>query len=217
MSEVDVVAPGFAVGTGDETLLKRDVSLDMPTFTSLLPRAAALRDQAEITHADIEDLHHDTQIATLDEQTDRFARQQPQDILESLSADVGLSWATIARMVGVSGTAVRKWRRGEPVTAENRRSIARAMALISMIGQYPIHDPASWLEMRISDDSSLTPLDLYDAKRVNLLLDHAARRQGPAAILESFDPDWRTKYPSDERFAVVIAPDGHRAIVERRD
>jgi hypothetical protein len=153
----------------------------------------------------------------LDERTTAIAQREPRELLDELATAWGLSWAAIARLVGVSSAAVRKWRRGESITGDHRRGIARVVAFLESVTQCvnPLSDVASWLEMRISDDTDYSALDLYAAGQLDLVLDLAAQAIGAHEALDEFDPTWREK--ADRRFAVVDAPDGLPAIVEVDD
>jgi len=215
MSEIDTLFVETAA-TAAGTSVIRKVPEARPTYASISRQAAALRDEVELTGNDVKQLHRETVQGALDERTALIGLREPMELIEELGSERGLSWSTLARLVGVTGTAIRKWRRGEQITPQNRRRLARAHAFVEMLtGPYPVGDPASWLEMPISDEASLTPIDLYAANRMDLLFEFAGRRMGAHAVLDAFDPEWRTGYVTDERFAVVQAPDGHPSIVER--
>lgn len=203
-------------GTAADTSVIVSFPTARPTaYESLSRRAAALRDEVELTHNDVKELHHETVSAALDERTAVIAMADPAELLESLGTEGGLSWTTVARLVGVTPTAVRKWRRGEQITPQNRHRLARACALLEMLRPYAVADPASWLEMHISQDAVVTPVDLFGAGRADLIFELAGRRTNPHAVLDAYEPDWRTRYGVDDRFGVVEAPDGQLSIVQR--
>jgi hypothetical protein len=119
-------------------------------------------------------------------------------------------------MIGVTPTAIRKWRRGEQITGLNRQRLALLLAFLELLkSPFPIPDPASWLDMPLSADATLTPADLYAANRRDLLVDFASRRQGAHAVLDAYDGEWRTRYAVDSRFEVVRAPDGELSLAEK--
>ena len=119
----------------------------------------------------------------------------------------------------MSPTAVRKWRRGETIGPSSRRSLARAATFLQMLDEHslPITEVGTWLEMPLSDESTLTAVDIYAGGRVELLLDFAARRLGAHAVLDAFDANWRERHLADMRFAVEVAEDGDVSIVEREN
>lgn len=213
MAETPFASTG-ATASGTSALRVPQVA--PPTFATLAQRAALLRDRVTLTQDDVTHLHRETQLGELDERTAIVALQESSELLDALAMRLGLSWATLARMVGVSDTAIRKWRRGEPVAAENRRRLARATAFLQMLADvFPVEDPGSWLEMRISEDSTVRAVDVYAEGRPDLLFELVGRRLTPQQVLDAFDPEWRQNYGRDERFTVIPASDGEMAIVER--
>src|SRR5262245_59725114 len=124
MSEQTYGRDATAGGTG---ALRRPEPTLPPTFAPLVKRTALLRDRVQLTQSDVLELQRSVQITDLDERASRVAVQEPGDLLDALATEFGLSWTTIARMVGVTDAAVRKWRRGEPIAPENRRRLARGV------------------------------------------------------------------------------------------
>lgn len=206
---------GSEQATAASTTTLRTPDAPATTYASLVRDTGQLRDRAQLTQADIVELHQTSQLGLLDERAAIVALQDTSDLLEALASE-GLSWTTIARLVGVSDTAVRKWRRGEAVAAESRRKLARVVAFLEILSQYAVAEVGSWLEMRISEDAVTTPIDLYGAGRADLLFELAGRRWTPYRVLDAFDPDWRSRQAADTQFTVTDGPDGERVIVERR-
>lgn len=213
MDETTSLVGGNATASGSDTI--RVLEVATPTFASLTHRAALLRDRAEAVNADAMSLHQEAQTRLLDERAALVGLQEPKESLDYMSEEVGLSWATIGRMVGVTDAAVRKWRRGESIGPENRRRLARAAAFLELLSAFPVGERATWMEMRLSEEATLTPVDLYVEGRVDLLFDFVSRRQSAHQILDAFDTSWRSTYPPDSRFIVTRAADGDTAIVER--
>jgi transcriptional regulator with XRE-family HTH domain len=157
-------------GTAGATETVGQVREDRPTFASISKKAANLRDVVELTGQDVKGLHHDTVLAALDERAAVFGVQDPSLLLDVLGTEYGLSWSTVAKMIGVTPTAIRKWRRGEQLTPQNRQRLALLLAFLELLrSPFPVADPASWLEMPISAEATLTPADLYAANRRDLL------------------------------------------------
>jgi len=182
----------------------------------LLNQVSALRDGATFLQKDVQRLHDDVRGRELDERTTAAALRDPRDLLRELSHRHGLSWATIARLSSVSPTAVRKWRRGEAIGSVSRRNLARAVTFLEMLGEHssPIADVGTWLEMPLSDQTTLAPVDLYAGGRVELLFDHVAGHLTAHGMLDRYEPTWRTSHAPDERFTVEPAPDGNLSIIE---
>lgn len=188
-----------------------------PTGGELLNRASRLRDDAHALHDDATGTWLDLRLADLDQRATVAQMRAPHDLLRELARERGLAWALIARLAGVSATAVRKWRRGEAVAPENRRSLARIVALMNTVAELrsPLEEPATWLETPISDHAVITPADLFVARRLDLLLQLATGRVGAHAVLDAFDSEWRSRHARDHAFTVVRAADGELGIAER--
>jgi hypothetical protein len=203
---------GSGTGTITETAQQAATTVE-----GLVRRVGEVRDEVQIVGQDAEGLHGELQTQALDARTAQLAQRSPMELLGMLAEEFGLSWTLIAKLLGVSPTSVRKWRRGETLTPENRRGVARLVAFLQVLQEAApnICDPASWLEIRISDEAIVTPADLYVMGRCELLLDLAGFRYAPHEVLYALDPKWRQRYAPDERHTVIIAPDGQPSIVAR--
>lgn len=185
--------------------------------------SAAFADVTDVLDRQVGDLHTDTselrraaQLADLEERQASAAKASGQQILVRLS-EIGFAWRDIARIVGVSVPAVRKWRRGEGMTGENRLRLAKIIALIELLEQQLINEPVSWLEMPAKDGVSLSAMDLLVSGRFDLVLDLAragSERRPADPILDAFNPNWRSRY-IDTAHEVYIESDGMPAIREK--
>ena len=150
----------------------------------------------------------------LDERTSAKSRLSPDLLLEELSTDRGLGWSEIARLCGVSVSAVRKWRAGESISSDSRRSLARLASFLDLLQEVgPVGEPAGWLNMRLSDQSTVTAADLYIAGHTQDLLEHAQGHLEVEQLLDRCAPDWRTSSRSE--WKIVELPDGERALTRR--
>ena len=133
------------------------------------------------------------------------------DVLEQVRA-LGFSWRDIARVVGVSVPALRKWRSGDRPSSSNRKRLIDFAAFCSVASKmFLIDDVAAWAETPMSSEAPLAPLDLLGSCRYDLALRLASDRSvDPDDVLAAYDPEWRAKYASD--VMVVEAPDGQPAI-----
>lgn len=169
----------------------------------------------------LEDLDRRQREERLRETAGLLARRDPRDLLEDVAASYGLSWSTIGRMLRVTPSAMRKWRRGGgSISPENREQIAMLSAFLTTIQncKEPIADIGSWIEMRLRDDTTLTPAELYASAPEGrlLLIDLAAELMTIVEVLDAFHEDWRTRYARDPAFQVVDdGPGGERAIAQR--
>ena len=191
--------------------------IDQPTRLSpdvVANMAGTLRSDVGVLSQDVAQVHSDSLRIQLESRTDEAAKRVPADLLSELS-DLGFSWTSIARIVGVSIPAVRKWRQGEAVTGQNRRRLARLVALVGVLASdHLISDVASWLDMPL-DESSFTGIDVLAAGQVHDLVEYAAEHIGSAELLDRAVPAWRDSL--DDRFEVYRAGDGERAIRVRAE
>lgn len=184
------------------------------TISSLVREYGLLRDETTVLDERVGDGHRAAQVRALDQRARARAQQDVRSLLEELSRDRGLGWSVIARLVGVSVQAIRKWRRGESATGENRLAVARLAAVLDLLEQVPIQDPASWLEMPVVDGFKPRILDLYRAGHADVLLDLAGLRITPEAVLDETEPAWRTTLQLEHE--VFAAEDGQLSIRRRR-
>ena len=123
-------------------------------------------------------------------------------------ADMGFAWSDIARMVGVSVPAIQKWRRGDGLTGENARKLARLVAACEVIQKFNpmITEIALWFEAPIVDEAPVTPIDLWASGDQQLVFEHARLEVDPLTTMGSFDSNWR------ETFETFRAGDGDLSI-----
>jgi transcriptional regulator with XRE-family HTH domain len=150
----------------------------------------------------------------LDTARSALSRRSPADLVTELTEDRGLGQLVVSKALDVSPTAVRKWRRGESARPEHRQVLARLAALCVTLDELDLHDPSGWLEMAISDDSELTPLDVFAGGRSDLVATLAAGVMEPHEVLDEFDPNWRVIAPLGE-YKVIQHSDGSRSAVPR--
>jgi transcriptional regulator with XRE-family HTH domain len=169
-------------------------------------QAGYLRNRTVAVSHDVADVHHRSLKFQLDTRIARLVTQDPVALLEEL-AEMGFGWRDIARMVGVSVPALRRWRNGEMPTGENRRAIAQLLAFIQIIrDDHLVFGPASWMEVPIADGTPLTGIDLYTAGHWELVFDLATLNCTPEEALDHAEPNWRERYHSD--WEVGTAADG---------
>ncbi len=185
------------------------------TMATLTRQYGELRDETTVLDADVGTDHRAVQLQTLELLARDRARADVVTLLDALSTDRGLGWSDIARLVGVSVQAVRKWRRGETVTGENRLAVARLVALLDMLSsEIPVQDPAGWLEIPVVEGYALRHLDLYRLGRADLLFDLAHIRISSEQAMTDLNSDWRSLYAVEHE--VYEAEDGQRSVRQRR-
>ena len=173
-----------------------------------------LTSKVRLLSQDVEGGRRTVRSLDLDERTSAKSRLGAESLLEELSTDRGLGWSEIARLCGVSVSAVRKWRAGESISSEHRRSLARIASFLDLLEEVgPVNEPAGWLNMRLSDQTTMTAADLYIAGHPQDLLEHAQGILEVEQLLDRCAPDWRTASRSE--WKIVALPDGERVLTRR--
>ena len=205
---IDQRPTGASVGRG------RTIEAPTRTISELVDDWGHLRNQTMFLAADTKHLHHiadEHHSDKLDAELRTMAQERSKETLESLLdhvSDLGFSWRDIARVVGVSVPALRKWRLGGAATGENRRRVSTLVALCDIArSRFHLPEIAAWLETPVHPAAPLTGLDMMAGGRFDLVL-RLARDQGsdPETVLNEFEPDWQDRYAS--AVEVFIAPDG---------
>lgn len=206
---------GTTVNDQDQGTVSREITPapELPVSTTTLSSLAAfteetgdLSNRARIVQEDVDGLHQNAIMREWQTKSTDLVRQDMPALLERL-ADLGFAWRDIARLVGVSVPAVQKWRRGRRSTGQSRFFAAAILAACDLIREhYLVQDVASWFEAPVVFGYPVTALDLYAAKRVQLVFQLATGKADPEQVMSAFDPEWRENYRSD--FEVFEAEDG---------
>lgn len=206
MSETPTSAPRISYAS---PISERTAS-DSTALRRLSQRVGRLRDEVELLNQDVNDQHREARQYDLSERASAKSRKGVEALLEELATERGMAWRDIARVAGVSRSAVRKWRAGESPSSERRTRLAVAAAFLDLLEQFPIDDPVGWLEVPILPGYTVTAFDVFDTGNLDILLDYAAQRIPATKLLDEFDDTWRNRFTS--RFEVFTAPDGIRSV-----
>jgi hypothetical protein len=141
-------------------------------------------------------------------------RLGPLALMDELSSKRGMSWNDIASAIGVSLSAIRKWRTGSDCAADNRIALARLAALIDLLDEAMVSEPAGWLLTPVLPGYTVRFLDLVTAGRDDLVLENAFNRMTATDVLDVFEPTWRES--ARRKFDIVVDGDGIRGF-RRRD
>jgi hypothetical protein len=169
-----------------------------------------LRQKARAVLEQVDETHQRSHFTEWIARTAQRGRSSPAELLEELGA-LGFAWRDIARLVGVTVQAIQKWRRGARTTGQHRQRIASLLAACDLVtAHYEIQEVASWFEMPILEGIPVTPIELWEAHRPDLVFDYASGHSDAEQTLTSCDPEWRERYRSD--FEVFRADDGQLSI-----
>jgi len=178
--------------------------------------SAETLDGVEVLHRQVSDLFSSTAglrrqglLNELEDRQQNISAQSGLDLLTMLS-EAGFAWRDVARLAKVSVPAVQKWRRGDGMAAGNRFRMAKVVALMEVLANHFVNDPASWLEMPVKDGVALSRLDLLANGRFDLVLELISDDDNPvsaALVLDEYAPSWRNDLV-DDVFETFMASDG---------
>lgn len=191
--------------------------LPLNSTRALSLRADYLRTEMDTLGGEVHELHGEARELDLADRTFQKTKKSVSGLLEELAGERGMGWSDIAEVVGVSISAVRKWRKGGDASPESRSKLGRIAALLDLLEEKGlVQDPAAWMEMDLPLDSGyfIRPLDLYLEGHVAALIDLAEQRQTVAQVLDQVRPNWRA---SRSDFEVFIDTDGQRSIRRRNE
>jgi len=180
-------------------------------------RADYLRTNVDSLGGEVQELHDDARTLDLDSRTLDKSKKSVPALLDELASERGMGWSDIAEVIGVSISAVRKWRKGGDASPESRKGLARIAAYLDLLEEkLLVEDPAGWMEMDLPLGTGyyIRPLDLYLEGHEFGLIDIAERRREIPAVLDEIRPGWRDKR-SD--FEVFTDDDGQRSIRKRSE
>jgi transcriptional regulator with XRE-family HTH domain len=177
----------------------------------LTQRVGWLRSQADAVGRDVASVHEEARSFDLGQRAAAKARRGVPSLLAELSAERGMAWSDIARLAGVSVSALRKWRTSGSASAEHRLALAQLAAFLDLLSEYPIEDPAQWMEVRLPLPPGyvVTPIDIYLRGAIAALLEYASARMTAEQMLDKTDQGWRDRRSDFESYD---APDGQKAI-----
>ncbi|WP_410644982.1 hypothetical protein [Amycolatopsis sp. lyj-346] len=174
-----------------------------------------LRSRTDMHASEAKELHDGARELELDDRTLEKSKKSVASLLAELTRDRGMGWSDIAEVVGVSVSAIRKWRKGGEASPESRRKLAQIAGLLDVLAENGlVEEPARWMEMDLPLEAGyfIRPLDLYLEGHVVALIDLAEQRQTIAQVLDQVRPNWRE---SRSDFEVFVDTDGERSIRHR--
>lgn len=180
-------------------------------------RADYLCTEVDVLGGEMHELHGEIREHDLADRTLEKSKQSVPSLLEELTAVRGMGWSDVAEVVGVSVSAIRKWRKGGAAAPESRRRLAQIAALLDVLEEKgAIDDPAGWMEMDFSLDPGyfIRPLDVYLEGHVTALIELAEQRQTITQVLDRVRPNWRE---NRSNFEVFLDADGQRSIRPRHE
>lgn len=184
------------------------------------------REGAYLAHQDAIADHHSVRAEYIDELVDRLAETPAPELLADLRQR-GVLWSKVAEVVGVTETAVRKWRKGAAIDSAHRYSLSRLAALGQIHHEYAMPGGntafGEWLESGISQHFSATPMQLLTLNRecdvtvLQPLLDWMLEQSDAAPADQLLDhylgAHWRDDAREEQRFRIVTNGAGERILL----
>lgn len=210
--------------TATETVPYTDQLLAPTELQERLRQQSFNRADAEIKHGNAINNHHDARVALLEEyRHELVAQSSPPALLDELRAG-GFLWSDVAKVVGVSDTAVRKWRAGGSIEEQHLRRLALLVALSRLYaGQVPHGTFAERMQSRLVESFSATPLQILTLGRdepvghlqplLDWMLDYDDGEAAEKVLDRYLGRDWRQTAQAEQRFRIVTNADGERILV----
>jgi len=181
--------------------------------SDITQEAGHLRNVNAVMGSTLIDVHHRGFRVQLDTHTTKTVKRSMTVLLNELN-DLGFGWRDIARMVGVSVPALRRWRKGDSPTGDHRRQVAQLVAFVGILAEdHLVTDVASWMEVPLTHDVPVTAIDLYSGGHLFTIFDLASEHITPERALDQADPGWRERI--DTEYEVFRAGDGQPAVRPR--
>lgn len=181
-------------------------------LTQISDEFGKLRDETGFLSLDVANAHNDALKLLLGRKTEEKIRAGASVLLADLSERRGLGWSDIARLIGVSVPAVRKWRQGGDMKAGRLHGLARLSAFLDLVEERGIADPGMWLQTPLFYDLSqgVKKSEVYSAGHVLELLAYA---DGHVALEHLLVKMGMTVDAASPQVQFVKNPDGSTSMV----
>jgi hypothetical protein len=184
------------------------------------------RADAYLAHQDAVANHHNVRAEYVDELVDRLAGMSAAEILSELRQR-GLLWSKVAEIVGVTETAVRKWRKGTAIDPTHRHRLSRLAALGQIYDQYAVPGSSTafgeWLDSNIVSRFSATPMQLLALNResdvavlqplLDWMLGEPDATHAERLLDQYLGTQWREDAQEEQRFRIVTNGAGERILL----
>lgn len=139
----------------------------------------------------------------LDVAADHLAGRPVVEILDELHDHFALQWVSIARLTGVSVTALNKWRNNGPVSAVRKTQLRQLLAFTRRVATVR-PDVAGWFESAPVSGVPISRGDLYAAGGARELLHDAFQPTAGEELLDAVVPLWRTLLGPEAHLAAIV-------------
>jgi hypothetical protein len=181
---------------------------------------------AYLAHQDAVAGHHSVRAEYIDELVNQLAATPAAEILADLRQH-GVLWSKVADIVGVTETAVRKWRKGATIDSTHRHRLSRLAALGRTHHEYVMPGSPTafgeWLDSSIVPRFSCTPLQLLALNRdsdvavlqplLDWMLDQPDAARAEQLLDQYLGKQWRDDAQEEQRFRIVTNGAGERILL----
>jgi transcriptional regulator with XRE-family HTH domain len=184
------------------------------------------RADAYLAHQDAVADHHRVRAEYIDDLVDQLNETSAVEILAELRQR-GLLWSKVAEIVGVTETAVRKWRKGAAIDLTHRHSLGRLAALGHIYEEWAMPGGPTafgeWLDSNIVSHFSATPTQLLALNReadvavlqplLDWMLGEPDATQAERLLDQYLGARWRNDAQQEQRFRIVTNGAGERILL----
>lgn len=179
-----------------------------------------------LAHQDAVADHHSVRAEYIDELVNQLAATPAAEILVDLRQH-GVLWSKVAEIVGVTETAVRKWRKGAAIDSTHRYRLGRLAALGRIHHEYAMPGSPTafgeWLDSNIIPRFSATPMQLLALNResdvavlqplLDWMLDQPDAPHAEQLLDQYLGTQWRDDAQEEQRFRIVTNGAGERILL----
>ncbi len=192
----------------------------------LLREQSFNRAGAYLAHRDAVANHHNVRAEYVDELVGKLTEVSAADLLAELRRR-GLLWSKVAEIVGVTETAVRKWRKGAAIDSTHRHRLSRIAALGQIYDDYAIPGSPTafgeWLDSNIVSRFSATPMQLLALNResdvavlqplLDWMLEEPDATHAERLLDQYLGTQWREDAQEEQHFRIVTNGAGERILL----
>jgi len=182
------------------------------TVTERMHSAERWRGHVERSYDEARDGHRDVIGRKLDDDAQRMATG-PESLTEVIThlGTYGFAWTDVARIVGVSVPALRKWRMQKGINSAHAFSLARLVAFAQYLREEGgVDDVVAWLALPIRSGVPISFMDVVAKGGMIDICEYTRSWIAADTILDTWIPGWHDRFR--QRFEIVETADGERGI-----
>ena len=117
------------------------------------------------------------------------------ELLTELATEFGFAWTDVARLIGVSVPAIRKWRMSGGIAGENAARLADLVSFAGLLRtEMKISSPAAWFNTPMVPGYTIAPKHIYASDQCAAILDYLDGNIDVRSFLDEACPGWAEDY-----------------------